>query len=184
MARGAGGEVELNRQRRIRPVRGRRPTRHVKKRGESAGRAGQHVDHLRLRGEESLSVQRGEHGAQVEPNLARLRGAVDEGIASRDDLRTGRPEFGGHVEVFERGEIAHEEVGIKGAQARRAGKVRGVRDGEAALAEAREEAHRARPQAVGGVEREGGRLAGDGVEFPDVIVEIVRAAEAKVGGKC
>ena len=70
---------------------------------------------------------------------------------------------------------------MKGAKARRAGKVCGVCDSDAILTEAREEAHRAGAQAEGGAQRKARRFTGEEIQFPGVIIGVVHITKAEIG---
>ena len=51
------------------------------------------------------------------------------------------------------------------------------------LAEARKDAQVARPQAKGGLDCQGRRLAAAQVQFPDLVVAVIGWAEADIGGQ-
>ena len=72
-----------------------------------------------------------------------------------------------------------EEVGIKSAQTRRQMKCSWVGKRLTAQGEARKQAHEAGAQAVSGAKGQGRRIAA-GFELPDMIVDVIGAAQAEI----
>ena len=73
-----------------------------------------------------------------------------------------------------------QKIWIESPQLQRTGKFGRVGNHLTGKGEARKQAHGARPQAIGGLQAQSGRLACAGFKLPDLIVDVIRAGQAKI----
>jgi hypothetical protein len=109
--------------------------------------------------------------------------AVGDRETPGNGVRIGNPIFGNNVYIEERCEIKLEIIWKESMQARWQGKGSRIGNHLAAKSEARKKAHGTRPQAVGGVQGQGGRVTAAGFELPDLIIDVIGLTQAKIRGQ-
>ncbi|RME89556.1 MAG: hypothetical protein D6770_04190 [Anaerolineae bacterium] len=177
----AGGvKAQVKGERRIGAGAVRRPPRQEENRSQIRRVPTQNVYGLDFVRCEAVSFQRDEQAAHIQAYLARARGVVNNGQPTGHGVRIGHPIFRSDIEGGERRKIQDKEIRVETAQSRRSGKRGRIGDRLSVFAEAGKDAHGTRPQAIGGVQRKRCRFTFSQLQFPDMVVGVIRCAQARV----
>jgi hypothetical protein len=138
------------------------------------------MGHLPGEKDEALTCKWDKLSTQLEQETSWFSTTVGEGESPSDSLRMGYPEFSQYFKIRARTKIERECIGEELAQARRQRKSCWIGNGLSAKAEAGKDSHQGCPQSVGGTQGKGWRISAPGLEFPDMVVEVVGGAQAKI----
>ncbi len=127
-----------------------------------------------------LPFQRSKLSTQFKQKAGWFTALIHNSETPGDGMRVGCPVFSINFNPGNRGKIEPEEIGVETTQSRW-GQERGrVGYRLVAKGEAREETHTAGAQPVGGSQSQRRRVATADLKFPDMIVDVVGGAQAKI----